>query len=174
MQKINLSPETCIIFIGMPSAGKTTLAKLLAQKMDYAYLDTDHAIEALYGVNLQKITDVLSKDAFLDLEAEVISKLHLSHTIISTGGSAIYREYAMQYLKSLGPCVFLSAPLDLLLERIALNPDRGIAIAPGQTIEDLYNERMELYNKYADITIKVDYDTSPEFLVNEILSYFKG
>ncbi len=164
--------KICLTLIGMPSAGKSTVGQALAKKLNFISLDTDYIIEALYGVKLQTVTDSLSKEAFLDLEGEMVQKLYISRAIISTGGSVIYRDEAMQHLKKLGPCIFLSADLDLLLKRISQYPDRGIAIAPGQTIEDLFEERMFLYNKYADYTIDVTKSISPDEVADEIIKHF--
>ena len=65
----------------------------------------------------------------------------------------MYRPDSMQYLASLGPVVHLDVPLEIILERIALKPDRGLAIAPGQTVEDLFHEREVLYREWATCTI---------------------
>ena len=64
--------------------------------------------------------------------------------VLATGGSVVYRPEAMRYLTSLGPVVFLDVPLPLILERISRKPDRGLAIAPGQTVGDLFREREAL------------------------------
>ncbi len=151
----------CITYIGMPGVGKSTIGCALAKKIDYAFVDTDHVIESLYGVPLQDITDAVSKDEFLDIEGQVINSLRLFRAIIATGGSVVYRESAMRHLRSLGPVIYLQAPLDRILERIARNPQRGIAIAPGQTIEDLFEERAKLYSQYANCTLEVK-DYTPE------------
>ncbi len=151
----------CITLIGMPGIGKSTVGLALAQALGWAFVDTDYVIESLYGVPLQKVTDAMSKDAFLDVEGQVIESLRLFRSVIGTGGSVIYREKAMAHLRSLGPVAYLHAPLPLILERIARNPQRGIAIAPGQTIEDLFEERAALYKKYAQCSLEVS-DFTPE------------
>ncbi len=158
----------CITLIGMPGIGKSTVGLALAKDLDWAFVDTDYIIESLYGVPLQKVTDAMSKEEFLDVEGQVIQSLRLFRTIIATGGSVIYREEAMAHLRSLGPVVYLHAPLDLILERIARNPQRGIAIAPGQTIEDLFEERAALYTKYAQCSLDVT-SFSPEECVKTLL-----
>ncbi len=150
----------CITLIGMPGVGKSTVGLALAKHLDWAFVDTDYVIESHYGVQLQSITDSMSKEKFLDLEGHMVSKLRLFRSVIATGGSVVYREAAMAHLRSLGPIVYLQAPLPLILERIARNPQRGIAIAPGQTIEDLFEERAALYTKYAQCTLEVS-DYSP-------------
>lgn len=146
----------CISFIGMAGAGKTTVSKAFAQYINWPVADTDHIIEASYATNLQSIADKLTKEAFLDLESQVITQITLKKTVISTGGSVVYREETMKHLAKLGTIVHIKVSLPLILQRIAKNPNRGLAIAPGQTIEDLFYEREELYQKYAKYTLEAD------------------
>ena len=141
--------EPCITLIGMAGSGKSTIGMALAKYMDYAFMDTDYLIESAYGVDLQTVSDALSKEEFLDMEERFICSLRSSRTVIATGGSVVYRESSMRHLASMGPVVCLDASLEVIQSRIAHNPQRGLAIAPGQTIADLYAERMELYKKYA-------------------------
>lgn len=141
----------CCVLIGMPGAGKTTLGAVLAQKLGWQVMDSDHLIEAIYGRCLQDITDELGKEAFLDLESTVIQSIRAHRLIISTGGSVVYREQAMRHLASLGPLVHLHIPLEIVEERVARNPNRGIAIAPGQTMADLFAEREGLYARWAKL-----------------------
>ncbi len=168
-----LPKGACITLIGMPGVGKSTVGTTLSKLIAFAPLDSDYLIEALYGVHLQAIADKLTKDEFLDLEAEVVQKIRVNRAVIATGGSVVYREKAMQHLKTLGPVILLSAELDLILERIALNPDRGLAIAPNQTIEDLYQERMNLYTKYADHTVIIDKNSTARESANKIINFFR-
>lgn len=155
-QPFSLPDTACISLIGMPGAGKSTVGRYLARQLDWALVDTDHLIEANYGTTLQNITDAMTKDAFLDVEGGVVGSLQTCHCILATGGSVVYRDRAMQHLLSLGPVIFLEVSLPLLLERVARNPNRGLAIAPGQTLEDLYAERLQLYKRYATHTITAD------------------
>lgn len=143
--------QGCISLIGMAASGKTTIGRELAAAIGWAHVDTDHIIESYYGARLQQITDALGKEAFLDLEARIIRSLTLANAVISTGGSAVYRADAMHFLAELGPIVYIDVPLPIILERIARKPDRGLAINPGQTIEDLYNERQALYSQAATV-----------------------
>ncbi|MBQ7618422.1 MAG: shikimate kinase [Desulfovibrio sp.] len=136
----------------MPGAGKTTIGRQLAHKLRWPYLDSDHLIEAAYGHRLQDIVDATDKEGFLDLESKVICAIRAQRTILGTGGSAIYREAAMQHLQSLGPIVYLEVSLDILEERVALNPERGIAMAPGQSLADIFKEREVLYKKWSNFT----------------------
>ena len=132
---------TCVVLIGMAGAGKSTVGMALAQTLGWAFMDSDYLMEALYADRLQAVTDALSKEAFLDLEAVVLGSIRVQRTVIATGGSAVYRPQAMAHL----------ATLETIEERIARNPDRGLAIAPGQTLADIFYEREALYNHYATL-----------------------
>ncbi len=163
-----ISKKACIILIGMAGAGKSTTSKALARRLSWAFADSDHIIESVYGTHLQNIANALTKEEFLDTESFCIQRLRLNKTVLATGGSVIYRENSMKHLASLGHIVFLNVSLGLILERIAKNPDRGLAIAPGQTIEDLFYEREALYKKYAHFVIDAD-DKNPSACVDEII-----
>lgn len=140
-----------VVLIGMAASGKTAVGRHLAAQFGWAHVDTDHMIEAAYGGRLQQITDALGKEAFLDVEGEVVRGLALGRAIVSTGGSVVYRQETMDFLATLGPIIHIDVPLPIILARIARKPDRGLAIAPGQTVEDLYNERQVLYHKAATV-----------------------
>ena len=149
----DLPEGSCISLIGMAGAGKTTIGRLAARMLGWAFLDSDHVIEATYAACLQDVSVALGKEGFIDTEAEIVGSLRLCRTVIATGGSVVYRESTMQHLRELGPVAYLNVPMETVLERIARNPDRGLAIAPGQSVEDLFREREELYRKYATVTV---------------------
>ncbi|MEG2004570.1 MAG: homoserine kinase [Bilophila sp.] len=151
-----LGDKCCITIIGMAGAGKSTVGRSVAEALGWAHVDSDHLIEATYGVRLQRVTDALDKDGFLDVESRVISSIRMQRTVLSTGGSVVYRTEAMRALSKLGPIVHLDVPLDIILERIARKPDRGLAIAPGQTVKDLFLERELLYRRWATCSVLVD------------------
>ncbi|MBR3663341.1 MAG: shikimate kinase [Desulfovibrio sp.] len=160
----------CLTLIGMPGAGKTTIGKLLAKKVRWPYLDSDHLIEATYGRRLQDIVDATDKERFLAIESQVICSIRAQRLIIGTGGSVVYHKAAMEHLKALGPIVHLDIPLALVEERIAGNPERGIAIAPGQTLADIYRERDALYHEWSDFSCN-NSTTTQEACVDYIISH---
>lgn len=151
-----LEEGSSISLIGMAGAGKTTVGRALAHALGWAHIDTDYLIEANYGATLQMVADSMTKEAFLDVEGATLMRVRSRRTVLSTGGSVVYRDATMKHLASLGPIIYIDVPLSLILERIARNPDRGLAIAPGQTIEDLFNERKALYSHYADFTVRAE------------------
>ncbi len=167
--KIFTLPEkACICLIGMPGAGKSVVGRALAARLKWGFLDTDYIMEAAYGVRLQDLADRLGKEAFLDVEETIILSVRANRVIIATGGSVVYRPKAMEYLDSIGLVTYLDVPLPTILERIARNPDRGLAIAPGQTVEDLFNERNALYTSYAKLTVHTE-RKNPEQCAAEIV-----
>lgn len=157
----------------MPGAGKTTIGYKLAQALSWAFLDTDTIIESLYAARLQIITDTLGKKAFLDVESQIIRSIRLQRCVIATGGSVVYKQKAMDHLAALGPIIHIEVPLSVIEERVEMNPERGIAIAANQTLQDLYNERAPLYAANASFVCS-SYDRSPDECVQEILSSLKA
>ncbi len=158
----------CISLIGMAGAGKSTLAPLLAKVLNWAHLDSDHHIEAYYAMPLQAIYDTYGHERFLEIEGQLVSELMLHRTVISTGGSVVYSEKALAKLKKLGPVVHLDVSEDTFIQRVGDASERGLAIAPGLTLRDLYREREPLYLAAADITVRTD-DCTPEECVRRIL-----
>ena len=73
--------------------------------------------------------------------------------MIATGGSVIYRDHAMEHLKTLGTIVYLKISLETLQARMHDAQSRGVVIREGQTIEGLYHERVRLYERYADLIV---------------------
>ncbi len=143
-----------ITLIGMPGSGKSSVGRLLAQRLGYAFVDVDPHIEARYGAqNLQQVLDALGSDAFLDLEADVCASLSCDNTVLAPGGSAVLREKGIFHLKELGPVVYLRVPCDVLVSHLGNLATRGVTLAPGQTIADLLEYRRPFYEKYADVTV---------------------
>lgn len=145
-----------VTLIGMPGAGKSTVGVLLAKRLGFTFLDTDLIIRRQEGELLQATLDRLGTDRFLDLEAEVISALDCENTVIAPGGSAVLREKGAARLKELGPVVFLDLPCEKLARRLGNLATRGVTLAPGQTLRDLYDYRRPFYQKYADLTVNAD------------------
>lgn len=144
-----------IILIGMPSCGKSTLGRILAKELGYGYVDTDDIIIRQNGCPLRDILDAEGVDGFVRREEETICSVQAQRTVIATGGSAIYSEKAMAHLKTLGRVVYLCLTFDEVERRLGDLHARGVAIAPGSTLQDLFNERLPLYEKYADLTVHI-------------------
>lgn len=145
-----------VILIGMPASGKSCMGRSLSKILKMKNLDTDRLIEQKTGRLLQNIINEDGLDEFKRIEEEVLCSVSGDNLIISTGGSAVYYEKAMNHFKKIGMVVYLYAGLDTIVKRLGDFSKRGIALKEGQTIEDLYNERCRLYEQYADITVNCD------------------
>ncbi len=160
-------PEN-LILIGMFGSGKSTVGRLLAQKLRYTFVDVDHLIEAKYRKPLQKVLDQLGMKKFMEMEDKTIQALHYRHCVISPGGSAVYYPKAMKQLKNLGPRVFLKVSLDDLKRRLPDWSNRGVVCRGGNSLPALFRERAPLFRKYADLTVQAK-GTSAEKIAKNIL-----
>lgn len=155
-----------IVLIGMPGAGKSTVGVVLAKTAALEFVDTDLLIQKQTGRKLQEIIDNDGIDEFLKTEGEIISRVDCKNSVIATGGSAVFSEIAMNNLRRDGVIVFLDVPLAEIKRRVDNITTRGIAMKSGETLETVYNERLPLYKKYADITVDL---ADTEHTVKKIL-----
>ena len=145
-----------IILVGMPSSGKSTVGVVLAKTMNKGFVDTDILIQQHEGCTLQDIINEKGNDYFHQVEEQVLLDFHGKNYVVATGGSAIYFDCAMEHFKENGKIVYLKVSLDTVLTRLNNIKTRGVTLAKGQTLEDLYNLRIPLYEKHADIVIDAD------------------
>lgn len=151
-----LNREQNLVLIGMPGSGKSTVGVLLAKRLGMGFVDTDLLIQEQAGRTLQDIVDNDGYQALRHIEEQVLMALNVEHQIISTGGSAVYSVAAMAHLKAQGYVVFLDITLPEVKRRIGDYSSRGISRRPDQTLEDVFAERLALYQRYADARIKGD------------------
>lgn len=145
-----------VVLIGMPAAGKSTVGVVLAKTLGKQFVDTDLLIQEREGLLLQDIINTKGNDYFKQAEEAVLTELDVENAVISTGGSAIYYPKAMEHLHDLGPVIYLQLSVPTLKSRLSNIKTRGIAMAPGQTIEDLARSRVPLYESYADIIMPTE------------------
>lgn len=145
-----------VILIGMPACGKSINGVVLAKTMRKSFVDTDLLIQEAEDCSLQEIIDGKGNDYFRQVEEEVLCGMEVKNAVVSTGGSAIYYDSAMQHMKENGVVVYLQVSLKTIEERLSNIKTRGVTMEKGATIASLYEERIPLYEKYADITIQSD------------------
>ncbi|MDZ7762017.1 MAG: homoserine kinase [Desulfovermiculus sp.] len=143
----------CLIFIGMPGAGKSTLASALARRIGWACLDTDHLMEAWYGLPLETLGQTLGREGFLLAEEKTLLSLDVNRCVIATGGSVVYSPRAMQALKRNGVIIYLQADYPTIAQRVDQHPERGLIMQSGQSLHDIYLERQTLYERYAELVV---------------------
>ena len=125
-----------VTLIGMPGSGKSTVGVLLAKALGYGFLDTDLVIQQQEGALLQEILDEKGVPYFLDAEERAVCSVQCDQHVIAPGGSVVCR-----------------VPLEELKVRIHNLDSRGIALEPGQTLEDILTIRAPLYERYADAVV---------------------
>ena len=145
-----------IILIGMPGAGKSTIGRLLAERLGYAFMDSDNLICEREGRSLSRIIEEGGLENFLRIEEEVNAGIQAEKSVIATGGSVIYGVRAMEHLGKSGKIVYLRLSCPELERRLSDLKGRGVAIREGLTFRDLYEERTPLYERYADIVVDLD------------------
>lgn len=142
-----------IVLIGMPGSGKSTIGIILAKMTAKNFVDTDVLIQLAEKRTLQDIVNTEGHMILRSVEERVLLGVNCRDHVIATGGSAAYSAAAMNHLKKEGICVFLHADLPTLNRRIRNYETRGLAKRPDQSFQDLFDERLDLYTRYADITI---------------------
>lgn len=142
-----------VTLIGMPGVGKSTLGVVLAKVLGYGFVDADLLIQKEENRKLHQIIEEEGVDGFKAVENRVNTSIHTQRTIIATGGSVVYCDEAMKHLKDIGKVVYLKLSLGELSKRLSNLKGRGVLLKEGQTLEDLYEERTPLYEKYADFVV---------------------
>ena len=152
-----------IVLTGMPSSGKSTVGKIVAERLGREFIDTDSIITERYGA----ITDIFAEHGeayFRDIESEVIRELApLTGKVISTGGGAVLREKNVNALRLNGDIFFIDRSPEYLIP----TADRPLADEKAK-IERLYNERVNIYMETADYII--DGDCEPEDVADSVIS----
>ena len=161
-----------IVLIGMSGAGKSTLGVLLAKAAGLRFVDTDLVIQQRENRLLQQIIEQDGNESFIKAEQSAILSLELEGYVIATGGSAVYSELSMRHLKKGGTVVFLHVPFSEIEKRLVNVNTRGIVFRGGKNLRDIYDERLKLYEEYADIIINCS-DFSVEENVRKILELIK-
>jgi shikimate kinase len=150
---------SCLTLVGMPGAGKSTLAKTLARELDWAFVDTDLLLEAWFGLPLEELRTRLGNDSFLQSEEQIVLRLWLQRCVIATGGSVIYSQQAVKKLKNIGQIIYLQAGYETISSRVDLHPQRGLVLEPGQSLQDIFLERTPKYQAAADLILSTEKNT---------------
>ena len=142
-----------IILIGMPGCGKSTVGVVLAKAANLDFIDSDLVIQKQMGAKLSQLLDERGDEGFRAIENRINAELIAEDSVIATGGSVVYGEEAMRHLKDIGTVVYLKLSYEAIEDRLGDLHARGVTIQPGWTLRDLYNERVPLYEKWADIVV---------------------
>jgi len=154
-----------IVLIGMRGSGKTTVGKILAQKLGRELVQMDELIVRKAGLTIPEIVAKHGWEKFRKLEDETTSEVARRDNIINaSGGGVVTREKNVQALKKNGVIVWLQASVDTLLKRIGEDSQRPLLVArtPREDMEITLNERKPLYQQAADLAIDTENKTPEE------------
>ena len=150
--------RTNLVLVGMPASGKSTVGVILAKLIGYDFIDTDILIQRAEKKRLSEIIRESGIDEFLKVEERVCASVEADHCVIATGGSVVYSEKAMRHLKKIGHVMYLKTDYETIRKRLGNIRQRGVVLREGQTLRDLFEERVVLYEKYADTVIEEEGD----------------
>lgn len=155
MQQITITNSNCIIFIGMDELTKNYVSMLLSQRIEWPYITTQQLIEATYGLPINTLIPLLTQSTFFEVQHMLIFSISVRRTIISVADYPNYTKDTMQYLKNLGPLIYINFPNNYL----------------SSYSEDFCNKQDKLYSQWA--TVILSRKLPSEQIVNTILKIFK-
>jgi 3-dehydroquinate synthase len=161
-----------IFLVGLMGAGKTTVGRALAKRLNKRFVDSDHEIEARTGASIPLIFEIEGEASFRQREAEVIRDLtSQDDLVLATGGGAILNADSRQLLHSRGTVIYLRASINAILQRTSHDKNRPLlqTADPRKTVEELFRIREPLYNEIADIVIDTG-RPNVQFLMQSILA----
>ncbi len=147
----------CIVLVGMPGSGKTTVGRDLAKRLGLRFVDTDHEIEARTGVKIPIIFEIEGEDGFRKRETQTLDDLTRESTmVLATGGGAVIRAENRVLLRERAVVVFLSVPPAILWERTRHDRSRPLLQEPDPKcrLEELLKVRGPFYREVAHIIVE--------------------
>jgi len=158
-----------IYLIGPMAAGKSTIGRLLANKLKRQFLDTDQEIIKCTGVEISLIFELEGEAGFRKREIEKISKLSkLDNAVVATGGGAVLSEENQKTLQATGRIIYLTCSVEQQLSRTRADTKRPLLQTenPRQKLEQIMAERAPIYNSLADITVSTERINSKRIILS--------
>ena len=160
-----------IFLIGPMGSGKSSVGKVLADRMSYHFVDSDHVIEDKTGVSIPMIFDIEGEVGFRERERQALDELtQMSETVLATGGGAILNQDNRKHLRSRGFVVYLKSSVDTLVQRTKHDRNRPLlqSADPRKILTEILEQREPLYMDVADLIIETE-RAAIHKVVNEII-----
>ncbi len=165
-----------VVLIGFMGCGKSTVGKKLANALSYSFMDTDAAIEELYGKTISQMFEEDGENFFRTAETELLKKLEkeADGVVLATGGGMPMREENAELLCKIGTVVFLETSLETILERLQNDTTRPLAAGEDRERKlcPLFEKRLPVYTAVADLCLNTE-DKSFYAIIEEIEQYIK-
>jgi shikimate kinase len=160
---------TKVVLIGPPGSGKSTLGRLLADRLGVAFRDTDEDVEAVAGKPVSDIFVEDGEEVFRELEARAVRQALAEHDgVLSLGGGSVLSEETQELLGG-HPVVYLQVGLSDAVQRVGLATARPLLVLnPRSRLKKLMDERRPIYERLAVLSVVTD-QREPEELADEIL-----
>ncbi len=165
-----------IFLVGMMGAGKSTVGRVLARRLKWRFIDSDHEIERRCGVKIPVIFEIEGEAGFRARETQIIAELTaLEGVVLATGGGVVLSEVNRRHLGAQGTVVYLWARPEHLFERVRQDKNRPLLATadPMTRLQELYTERDPLYRSVADLVIETG-TQSVQALTRDLLERLKA
>ena len=156
-----------LFLVGLMGAGKTTLGRQLARRLDKRFVDADHELEARLGVSIPTIFEIEGEDGFREREESIIDELtRMSGVVLATGGGAVLRAASRARLRDNGTVLYLHAEPETLWQRLRNSRHRPMlhAADPRNRLVELYRLRDPLYREVASHVVESDREAVIRFV----------
>jgi len=145
-----------VYIIGFMGSGKSTVGRLLAERMGMEFIDTDELIEKKTEISIEELFKRFGEDFFREIEARILFEVSKTlGVVVACGGGVVLGDENMRLLRSTGIIVYLHVSIEELVKRLANDDKRPLLQVDNkvQVIRSLYSTRLPLYMKYADIIV---------------------
>jgi shikimate kinase len=157
LRAVSSSSPHNIVLIGFMGSGKTSIGRLVAQRLGFQFIDTDAVIIERAGMQVAEIFERHGEAWFREQETATLRSLSIvTRAVISTGGGIVGREENHALLRGLGFVVWLTASEEVIFERVARNKKRPLLQTPDPraTVQELLAQRCPLYGAVAQFTLE--------------------
>ncbi len=153
----------------MAGVGKSTVGSALAKHLNYKFTDLDEYIREKDHLTIQEVIDTRGEQALMNLEKQRMYEIDLNERVIAPGGSIIYHPDLMKYLKQQCNIVYLKDTFENVRDRMKNISTRGVVGLKNKSLYEIYEERLPIYEQYADIIVERENKSLHE-VVSEVLN----